>query len=94
MTNIDEVQNLVNSACARITSLILLNEKAIERMQGEIQESASANQNTVDVPVVEPEKEPLTSQELYEKLKKPGEWEKFLAAKKPELEAGWGRRSA
>ena len=37
---------------------------------------------------------PLNCQDIYAIAQNPQKWSQFLEAKKPELEAGWARRSA
>jgi hypothetical protein len=49
-------------------------------------------QPTVGEP--QPETPPLTAQEVYAIAQNPQKWSQFLEARKPELMAVWGRRSA
>jgi len=43
---------------------------------------------------IQTESPTLTAQEIYAIAQDPKKWSQFLEAKKPELEAGWLRRSA
>jgi hypothetical protein len=56
------------------------------------QQQGSSTQHTVCQP--QPESPALTAQEVYAIAQDPKKWSQFLAAKKPELDAVWRRRSA
>jgi hypothetical protein len=60
------------------------------------QEAQTTQQGSSTQPIVsetQPETQPLTTQEIYAIAQNPQQWAQFLEAKKPELEAGWGRRA-
>ena len=61
------------------------------------QEAQTTQQGSSTQPTVgetPPDAPPLNCQEIYAIAQDPKKWSQFLEAKKPELEAGWVRRSA